>query len=103
MPIPKPCHVLDCHDAHPEEDPDSYDCSVYDMGRFGLLVGPLSIHAHGLRRVPAVRHVVHTHHAWSWLYRFGTGRIKERYRNPRKRYRYFGLPCTAAASLLPSM
>jgi hypothetical protein len=46
MPIPKLCHVLlDCHEDHPEEDPDSYDCSVYDMGRFGLLVGPLPTHA----------------------------------------------------------
>ena len=55
MPIPKLCRVLlDCHEDHPEEDPDSYDCSVYDMGRFGLLVGPLPTHAQALRLVPAV-------------------------------------------------
>jgi hypothetical protein len=49
MLFPKPCHVLlDCHEEHPEEDPDSYSCSVYDMGRFGLRVGPLPTHVHKL-------------------------------------------------------
>jgi len=66
MPSPKLCHVLlDCHEDYPEEDPDSYYCSVYDTGRFGLLVGPLPTQAHALRLVPAVRDLVHTHHAWS--------------------------------------
>jgi hypothetical protein len=55
MPIPKLCHVLlDCHEDHPEEDPDSYSCSVYDVGQFGLLAGPLPTHAQALRLVPAV-------------------------------------------------
>jgi hypothetical protein len=103
MPIQKLCHVLlDCHEEHLEEDPDSYDCLVYEMGRFGLLVGPLPTHAQALRLVPAVRDLVHTHNAWSWFYSFDTVRMKERYREPEKRNRYFDLPRTTdAASLLP--
>ena len=104
MPIPKLCRVLlDCHEEHLEEDPDSYDCPVYDMGRFGLLVGPLPTRAQALRLVPGVRDLVHTHNAWSWFYSFGFVRMKERYQEPGKLDRYFDLPLTTdAASLLPS-
>ena len=104
MPIPKLCHVLlDCYEEHLEEDPDSYDCPIYDMGRFGLLVGPLPTHTNALRLAPAVRDLVHTHSAWSWFYSFGTVRMKESYREPGKLDRYFDLPrSTDVASLLPS-